>query len=70
MLAALNAVGANYRRRIVIVHPALTNMEMTTPVAAMSAQRALRFRQVNALLTAADVTCRSVGAEFVVIGEQ
>jgi hypothetical protein len=70
MLAALNAVGANYRRRVVIVLPSLTNAEMNTPVAAMNPQRALRFRQVNTLLTASEVTCRSMGAEFVVIGEQ
>jgi hypothetical protein len=70
MLAALHAVGANYRRRVVIVHPSLTNAEMSTAVSAMTSQRALRFRQVNTLLTASEVSCRSVGAEFVVIGEQ
>lgn len=70
MLAALNAIGANYRRRVVIVHPSLTIAEMTTPVAAMNAQRALRFRQVNMLLTAADVTCRGAGVEFIALGAQ
>ena len=70
MLAALAAVGANCRKRVVIVHPSLTHAEMTTPVATMGAQRRLRFQQVNTLLTAADATCRGIGAEFIVIGEQ
>ena len=71
-MAWAQAHGSNYRRRVVIVQPRMT----TTTQAQMNLQVAQHnqgkypqiMRQLNTLLLDTEASCRSLGAEFLVIG--
>jgi hypothetical protein len=70
MLAAIHACGANLARRVVIVQPQTRRLAHSNGLTATEGSKERHLvRQLNGLLLGAQQTCGSLGAEFVVIGE-
>jgi hypothetical protein len=67
MIAALQEVGANYRRRVVILQPHVTQASWNTARANPTSGDAARLRQLDTLLLSAEASCHGLGAELVVI---
>jgi hypothetical protein len=70
-IARLDALGANFRRRVVILQPHVRR-DLLEEVRSGGVNHAQfpRLRQLDTLLNAAAADCRSVGAELVVVGAE
>ena len=67
MIAALQTVGANHRRRVVILQPHVTQDGWNTARANPTGVDAARLRQLDTLLLSAETSCHGLGAELVVV---
>ncbi len=70
MVAAMQAGGANIHRRVVIVQPRTTQTALTTARAGANGKNKRIAQQLDTLLLGARANCQSLGADFVVIGDQ
>ncbi len=68
MLKELSKLGANYKRRVVIVQPHVTETKHKYAQAHPNSPDAARLRQLDTLLVGAELNCRALGAELIVIG--
>lgn len=66
-VAAIEALGDNYIRKVVIVQPHVTEDARTKADAAKTGVNRLRLDQLNTLLASAWRSCNGLGAEFSVI---
>ena len=66
-IAAIDAVGDNYVRRVVIVQPHVTEAAMKKADTAKDGVNRLRLDQLNTLLASAWRSCNGLGADFRVI---
>jgi hypothetical protein len=67
--AAIQGLGANIRRRIVIIQPHITRTALTTAREATTGADFARRRQLETLLVAARANVQSMSAEFLVVGD-
>lgn len=68
-LTRLDALGSNFRRRVVVLQPHVRRDLVAEVRAGGSTHPQLsRLRRLDSLLHSAAASCRSVGAEFLVIG--
>lgn len=67
MIAALQNVGANHRRRVVILQPHVTQDGWNTARANPTGVDAARLRQLDTLLLSAETSCHALGAELLVV---
>jgi hypothetical protein len=63
----LKALGTNYRRRVVVVQPALSAASWKSE---NSKPKPYAAQLLSSLLSTAEAQCRSIGAEFVVVGRK
>lgn len=72
LIAKLKSLGSNYRRRVVILQPRVTQTALTQGqgllVSKPRSMEANRLRQLNTLLLEAEMGCRALGADFWVFG--
>jgi hypothetical protein len=68
-LRALNALGPNYERRVVILQPQVTSTNLGTAPTANDMRERTRYQQLMTLLNATRASCRSLGAELYVVGQ-
>jgi hypothetical protein len=72
LIAALKSLGTNYRRRVVILQPRVTETALRNGQALLNknskSMEANRLRQLNTLLLEAEMGCRALGADFHVFG--
>lgn len=72
LIQAINNLGSNYRRRVVILQPRVTKTRHDAVAKTFrnpnGAREADRFRQLNTLLLEAELACKGMGADFYVIG--
>ena len=67
-LTRLDALGSNFRRRVVILQPHVRR-DLVAEVRANAAHTQMsRLRRLDSLLHGAAASCRSVGAELLVVG--
>ncbi len=64
---ALRKIGHNYRRRVVIVQPHVTEAKHSQAQANREGSDAARLRQLDTLLIGAEMNCRALGAELIVL---
>lgn len=69
MKRAIEDLGANFRRRVVILQPHVRRSALQAARDSNSARDKLAASQLDALLLSARGACQGVGAEFLVIGE-
>jgi hypothetical protein len=74
MIAELNRRRSNYRRRVVVLQPRVTESEYARArreqEQGKETSRVRRMRQLDTLLLEAQSACRDLNAEFLVIGEK
>jgi len=70
MLQALDKMGADYRRVVVILQPRATWSAMQAARAKPTSQAFRRVQQLDTLLLSAQSNCQAVGAQLIVIGDQ
>lgn len=74
LIQAVRELGANYSRKVVILQPRVTAAEYQRARDEQDEKkqtsRVRRMQQLDALLIEAESSCRDLGAEFIVIGEQ
>lgn len=66
-VAAIEALGDNFQRKVVIVQPHVTTKAHKRAKEAISGVNKLGFNQLNTLLASAWRSCNGLGAEFLVI---
>lgn len=66
-LEALENIGDNYERRVILVQPHVTQAAWTKAEASKTGVHRLRFNQLSTLLASAWRSCNGLGAEFMVI---
>ena len=69
MIGALSALGSNYDKRVVVFQPRLTKKRHDLARENASGSEMARLRQLDTLLLSAQASCRNLGAEFMVVGE-
>ena len=67
--AAIQGLGTNVRRRVVILQPHITRTALITARGATTGADLARRRQLETLLVAARANVQSMGAEFLVVGD-
>lgn len=71
MLAVMDRSGTNYLRRVVIVQPRTSRTSLIAARGASATSKNKRIsQQLDTLLLGAKANCISLGAEFIVIGDQ
>jgi hypothetical protein len=70
MLVALGNVAANYNRQVVVIQPHVRQHVVNAARAAPNSPNAARLRQLDTLLHAADASCASLSATFMVVAAQ
>ena len=68
MLKQLDRLGTNFKRRVVIVQPHVTETKHKFAQTHPKSPDAARLRQLDTLLVAAEMNCRALGADFIVVG--
>jgi hypothetical protein len=69
MIAALSALGTNYRRQLVILQPQVTQSRHESARSGSSPRDQQRLRQLDLLLLGADADAHALAATFVVLGD-
>lgn len=69
-LNELQSLGSNYRPRVMIVQPQLTDLNLEKGSTAQHRHESMRYRQLMNLLNAAQGSARDLGAELIVVGQK
>lgn len=67
LLKELKKIGANFKRRVVIVQPHVTERNHKNALAHPQSPGAARLRQLDTLLIGAEMNCRALGADLIVV---
>jgi hypothetical protein len=73
-IAAIRGLGTNYRRRVIVFQPRVTQSAHAAAQgdidSGSQSARANRLRQLNTLLLGAEADCRDLGADFWVLSSK